>query len=72
MATIRSDLPLDDAATGIQTGTVGEPSVAASSKGFFVTGNWFATHSEDRGALAVPRPVHRVCPLTRGDSGAIR
>jgi hypothetical protein len=50
MATIRSDLPLDDAATGIQTGTVGEPSVAASSKGFFVTGNWFATHSEDRGA----------------------
>lgn len=50
MVTIRSDLPLDDAATGIQTGTVGEPSVAASSNGFFVTGNWFATHSEDRGA----------------------
>lgn len=50
MVRFRADLPLDDAATGVQTGTVGEPSVAASSTGFFVTGNWFATHSEDRGA----------------------
>ena len=32
MVAIRSDLPLDDLATGIQTGTVGEPSVAASSR----------------------------------------
>lgn len=50
MVRIRADLPLDDAATGIQTGTVGEPSVGVSSTGFLVTGNWYATHSADRGA----------------------
>lgn len=49
MPTITADLPLDDAATGVQTGTVGEPSVAASSTGYLVTGNWFATRSTDRG-----------------------
>ena len=50
MPTIRADLPLDDLATGIQTGTVGEPSVAASGSGLFVTGNWYATRSTDAGA----------------------
>ncbi|GEQ13297.1 hypothetical protein KLO01_13440 [Knoellia locipacati] len=50
MVRIRTDLALGDAATGIQTGTVSEPSVAASGSGLFVTGNWYATHSPDMGA----------------------
>ena len=47
--TLSSNLGLDDTATGTQTGTVGEPSVAASSTTTFVTGNWYATRSGDGG-----------------------
>ena len=50
MVTLRENIGLDDAATGTQTGTVGEPSVAVSRTGLFVTGNWFATRSSDAGA----------------------
>ena len=50
MVTITSNLALDDAATGTQTGTVGEPTVGASSSTLFVTGNWYATRSTDGGA----------------------
>jgi hypothetical protein len=48
--TILKNLDLDDVATGEQTGTVGEPTVAAAGKKFFVTGNWFASMSADSGA----------------------
>ena len=49
VVTITSNLGLDDAATSTQTGTVGEPCVAASSKGLLVTGNWYASWSPDAG-----------------------
>jgi hypothetical protein len=44
------DLPLGHTATGAQTSTVGEPSVAASWTGYVLTGNWYATSSPDAGA----------------------
>ena len=50
MVHLVSNQGLSDAATGTQTGTVGEPSAAASRTGIFVTGNWFATRSPDGGA----------------------
>jgi hypothetical protein len=46
---LTANLGLDDAATGTQTGTVGEPSVAASSRALLVTGNWYAAWSPDAG-----------------------
>jgi hypothetical protein len=45
---------LDDDATGLQTGTVGEPAVAVSGRRMFVTGNWFASRSTDAGATWTP------------------
>jgi hypothetical protein len=50
MVNIVANFGLADAATGTQTGTVGEPSAAASSTGLFLTGNWYATRSADKGA----------------------
>ena len=47
---ILSNIDLNNSATGTQTGTVGEPTVAASGKTLFVTGNWFASLSKDAGA----------------------
>jgi hypothetical protein len=47
---ILEQAPLDDIATGILTGTVGEPSFAATAKTRFVTGNWYATRSGNAGA----------------------
>jgi hypothetical protein len=49
MPTITSNIGLDDNSTGTQTGTVGEPSVAASSKATMITGNWYASWSTDAG-----------------------
>lgn len=49
MVTLVSNLGLDDAATGTQTGTVGEPAVAASSTRLLVAGNWYAAWSPDAG-----------------------
>jgi hypothetical protein len=49
MVTIIKNLALDDIATGTQTGQVGEPTVAMSGKRMFVTGNWFASRSQDSG-----------------------
>jgi hypothetical protein len=50
MVSIKENIALADAATGTQTGTVGEPSAAASySSGLFVTGNWYASRSADAG-----------------------
>src|SRR5688572_858065 len=48
--TLFNNVDLDDAATGQQTGTVGEPTVAAAGSRIFVTGNWFASLSRDAGA----------------------
>lgn len=48
--TILANIDLDDAATGVQTGTIGEPTAAAAGKTVFVTGNWFASVSKDSGA----------------------
>ena len=41
---------LADTATGGNTSTVGEPSVGASDRHVFVTGNWYASRSTDSGA----------------------
>ena len=49
MVTIRDNIGLADAATSTQTGTVGEPSAAASWSGMFITGNWYASRSADAG-----------------------
>ena len=54
MVTLLTNVALDDNATGTQTGTVNEPSVAASSSTVFVTGNWFASRSTDRGLTWTP------------------
>lgn len=49
MVRITANIGLDDAATGTQTGTVDEPSVATSGRGILVTGNWYASWSADAG-----------------------
>ncbi len=43
------NIALGDQATGVQTSSVGEPSVANNGKQIFVTGNWYATKSVDSG-----------------------
>ncbi|MCX5610761.1 hypothetical protein OHB39_24790 [Streptomyces sp. NBC_00047] len=52
MAQVRliKNIGLDDNATGIQTGTIHEPTVATSHDNIFITGNWFASRSTDNGA----------------------
>ncbi len=50
MTRIVSTSMLDAAATGGQTATVNEPSVASSGKRILVAGNWFASRSTDGGA----------------------
>ena len=45
-----SNVGLADTATGGNTSTVGEPSVGASDRHVFVTGNWYASRSTDSGA----------------------
>ena len=50
MVTLTTNIGLDDDATGLQTSSVGEPSVAASTSTVFMTGNWYASRSSDRGA----------------------
>ena len=40
---------LNDQATGLQTSTVGEPSLANNGQQIYVTGNWYATKSLDNG-----------------------
>jgi hypothetical protein len=67
MLTITGNLALDDAATGTQTGTVGEPSIAVSSAGYFVTGNWYATRSADRGASWTLLDPFSSFPTDRGE-----
>jgi hypothetical protein len=49
MPSLREVLVLDDAATGVQTGTIGEPSLAVSGSSYLVTGNWYASRSTDQG-----------------------
>lgn len=63
---ITANLMLDDAATGTQTGTVGEPSVAASSSTWFVTGNWYATRTTDHGATWTLLDPFTEFPADRG------
>lgn len=46
---IFQNIGLSDAATGGQTSTVGEPSIANSGQQIFVTGNWYATRSVNNG-----------------------
>lgn len=67
MTTIIANLGLDDLATGSQTGTVGEPSVAASGRKLFVTGNWYASFSADRGASWTPVSPFTEFPQDVGD-----
>ena len=50
MTTILSDIGLDQASTGAQTGTIAEPSLACSGKRMIVTGNWFSSRSTSAGA----------------------
>lgn len=50
MVRIIDRLVLGDAATGEQTGTVGEPTVDTSGRRMMMTGNWFASRSTDGGA----------------------
>lgn len=47
---LTKNIGLDDAATGIQTSTIDEPTAAGSGDELFVTGNWFASHSDDAGS----------------------
>ncbi len=49
MTKILADLPLDRQATGGQTSTIAEPSLACSGKRMMLTGNWFCSRSTDGG-----------------------
>lgn len=49
MVTLVANRRLDDAATGTNTATVNEPTVATSGRRYLVTGNWFASRSTDGG-----------------------
>lgn len=49
MTKILKNIVLNQSATGGQTGTIAEPSLAASGKRMFMTGNWFASRSTDGG-----------------------
>jgi hypothetical protein len=44
------NIGLSDAATGGQTSTVGEPSLANNGRQILLTGNWYASRSLDNGA----------------------
>ncbi|HYN29369.1 MAG TPA: hypothetical protein VES95_05810 [Dermatophilaceae bacterium] len=63
---VTGNLGLDDTATGTQTGTVGEPSLAASSRGRLVTGNWYAAWSPDAGASWELADPFTAFPADRG------
>lgn len=49
MTRILKDIALDQLATGAQTGTVCEPSLACSGKRLLVSGNWFSSRSVNAG-----------------------
>ncbi|MGV8849295.1 MAG: hypothetical protein ACOH16_07095 [Propionibacteriaceae bacterium] len=49
MVTLTTNVGLDDLSTGLQTSTIGEPCIAAASSTVMVTGNWYASRSDDRG-----------------------
>ncbi len=49
MTRILKDIPLDQVATGAQTGTICEPALGASGKRILVVGNWFASRSTNGG-----------------------
>ncbi len=49
MTRIIDTVALDDGATGGQTATVAEPSLACSGRRLMVAGNWFASRSADGG-----------------------
>lgn len=50
MTRILKDIALDQSATGAQTGTVCEPSLASSGKRILVSGNWFSSRSVNAGS----------------------
>ncbi len=61
------NIALSDSATGVQTSTVGEPSLANNGRQIFVTGNWYATRSLDNGASwQFVNPVTAVPALAGG------
>ncbi|HEX6368571.1 MAG TPA: hypothetical protein VF006_06555 [Longimicrobium sp.] len=69
MATINliQNIPVSSAGTGGQTSTVGEPSVANTSSGIFVTGNWYASRSTNGGAAwSYISPYNTLPPANRG------
>lgn len=49
MTRILKSIGLNQAATGAQTGTIAEPSMACSGKRMIVTGNWFCSRSTNAG-----------------------
>jgi len=65
--TLTANLSLDDNATGTRTGTIGEPCVAATSGStIFITGNWYAARSGDRGATWTLLDPFTEFPADRG------
>lgn len=66
MVTLTVNVGLDDGSTGTQTGTVGEPCVAASTSKIFVTGNWYAALSCDRGTTWTLLDPFTEFPADRG------
>lgn len=64
--TVTSNLGLGDESTGTQTSTVGEPCVAASTTTLFLTGNWYAARSGDRGRTWTPLDPFTELPGDRG------
>lgn len=66
MVTLTSNIGLDDLSTGTQTGTVGEPAVAASTTTMMVTGNWYASRSGDGGRTWAMLDPFTEFPADRG------
>jgi len=66
MLTLTANIGLDDVATGTQTGTVGEPCVAAAGSTIFMTGNWYAARSIDRGTTWTLLDPFTEFPTDRG------
>lgn len=66
MTRVDEVIVLGDHATGLQTGTVCEPSLGASSTKLLVTGNWFASASLDDGATWTLTDPFTCFPADRG------
>ena len=70
--TLFRNVGLTDVDTGGQTSTVGEPSLAASRRELFYSGNWYATKSLDAGASWTSSTRSTSCLRLPAGSAAIR